>query len=107
MRYFSIIKRKFNTVIDNPRSLPVKLLYFLSPILGDEIYLRMLFPLRVGYKLDLKNPQTYNQKLQWLKIMYRKPELSRFVDKYEAKMFVSDVIGEQYVMKNYGLWNSF
>lgn len=102
-----IFIRKIRTVIKDPKSVLVKALYFVSPIFSDRIYLKMLFPLKAGYKLDLDNPKTYNQKLQWLKINYREPEMSRMVDKYEAKEYVKEIIGEEYVIKSYGVWNSF
>ena len=42
-------------------------------------------------KLNLKNPQTFNEKLQWLKLYDRKPEYTQMVDKYEAKKYVANV----------------
>lgn len=102
-----IIFRKFRTFVKKPKVLFIKLLQLVSPILPDRIYLKMLFPLYTGYKLDLKNPRTYNQKLQWLKLYYRKPIMTKMVDKYEAKEYISQILGEEYVVKNYGVWNSF
>ncbi len=101
------IYRKFKTVFCDPVSVPIKLLYTLSPLIGDKQYLKLLFPLKAGYKLDLDNPQTFNQKLQWLKLHYRKPELINLVDKFEVKQFVADIIGNEYIVRNYGIWNSF
>lgn len=101
------LNQKIKTVINNPASVPIKLLYALSPLIGDKIYLKMLFPLKTGYKLDLDNPKTYNEKLQWLKLNYRKPELNNMVDKYEAKIFAASIIGEEYIVKNYGVWDGF
>ena len=101
------IIQKTRTVINNPVSVPIKLLNKLSPLIPDRAYLKMLFPLEVGYKLNLENPQTFNEKLQWLKLNYRKRELTRMVDKYEAKGFAAELIGEEYIVKNYGVWDSF
>lgn len=101
------IKRKFRTVINNPKSVLIKALYTLSPLFSDKQYLKLLFPLKTGYKLNLENPQTYNEKLQWLKLYYRKPVLTTMVDKYEAKKFVAEIVGEEYIVKNYGVWDSF
>src|SRR5690606_7072739 len=78
-----------------------------SPLLSDAIYLKLMFPLRTGYKLNLKNPQTYNEKLQWLKINFRKPVMTRMVDKYEAKIFAKEIIGDEYIVKTLGVWDSF
>lgn len=103
----SDIKRKFKAVINNPKLILIKLLYKISPLFNDEKYLKMLFPLKTGYKLNLDEPQTFNEKLQWLKLYYRKPELAKMVDKYEAKKYVSDIIGHSYIVENYGVWSSF
>ena len=56
-------------------------------------------------KLDLDNPKTYNEKLQWLKLYDRKPIYTIMVDKYEAKRFVADIIGEEYIIPTLGVWD--
>jgi len=101
------IQRKFKTVANNPKTALIKTLYVLSPLFSDRAYLKMLFPLKVGYKLDLANPKTFNEKLQWLKINYRKPEMPRMVDKYEAKRWAAGIIGKEFIIDTYGVWNSF
>ena len=58
-------------------------------------------------KLDLKNPQTFNEKLQWLKLYDRRPEYTRMVDKYLAKEYIASVIGEEYIIPTLGVWKSF
>lgn len=102
-----ILIRKIKSVIKNPKRLLIHILYIISPLLDDELYLKILFPLYTGYKLDLKNPVTYNQKLQWLKLNYRKPYMTKLVDKYEAKFFVEKLIGSKYLINTLGVWNSF
>lgn len=59
---------------------------------------------------DLKNPKSYNEKLQWLKLNDIHPEYSRIVDKAEAKIYVKEVLGEdaeQFIIPTLGVWNSF
>lgn len=73
----------------------------------DDTYLRMLYWIRFGKKLDLEAPQTFNSKLQWLKLYDRRPEYTIMVDKYAAKKWVADRIGEQYVIPTLGVWNHF
>lgn len=75
--------------------------------LDDKTYLRILFYLKFGRSLDLKNPRTYNEKCQWLKLNYRRKELIPLADKYEVKRIVAQKIGEEYLVKNYGVWNTF
>ena len=61
----------------------------------------------MGAKLNLKNPQTFNEKLQWLKLYDRKEIYTTMVDKYEVKQYVSQLIGEQYIIPTLGLWENF
>lgn len=75
--------------------------------LSDEKYLKMLFKKRFGKELDLNNPQTFNEKLQWLKLYDRKPIYTTMVDKYEVKEFVSNIIGKDYSIPTIGVWNTF
>lgn len=58
-------------------------------------------------KLDLKNPKTFNEKLQWLKLYDRKPEYTTMVDKLAVKQYVADKIGEEYIIPTLGAWDSF
>lgn len=75
--------------------------------LPDSTYLKLAFYFRTGNKLNLKNPETFNEKLQWLKLNDRNSEYTRMVDKYEAKRYVAERIGEQYIIPTLGVWNGF
>ena len=75
--------------------------------LSDEKFLRKRFKARFGRDLDLENPKTFNEKLQWLKLYNRKPEYTRMVDKYEAKRYVAEKIGEEYIIPTLGVWDRF
>ena len=57
--------------------------------------------------MDIDNPTTFNEKLQWLKLHDRKPEYTQMVDKYEAKKYVAEKIGEQYIIPTLGVWDKF
>ena len=76
------------------------------PFLSDEKFLKLKFRHCVGYPLNLENPQTYNEKLQWLKIHDIHPEYTRMVDKATAKDYASSIIGEKYIIPTLGIWNS-
>lgn len=58
------------------------------------------------YKLKLDNPITFNEKLQWLKLYNRKPIFTRMVDKAEAKKYVEEAIGREYIIPTIGVWDS-
>lgn len=74
---------------------------------SDRQYLKYWFKNKMGYYPDLDNPKTFNEKLQWLKLYYRKPILTTLVDKYAVKKYVADKIGEEYIIPTLGVWNSF
>ncbi len=76
---------------------------FLYP---DAFYLKMLFKLRMGEKLDLKNPKSFNQKLQWLKLYNHNPAYTKMVDKYAVKEYVASKLGEQYIIPTIGVWET-
>lgn len=76
-------------------------------IIPDETYIKMMYRIRVGKKLNLDNPQTYNEKLNWLKLYNRKPEYTCMVDKYAVKEYVAQRIGEEYVIPTLGIWDNF
>ena len=63
--------------------------------------------MRFHHKLNLKNPQTYNEKLQWLKLYDRHEEYTQMVDKYEAKKYVASIIGDEYIIPTLGVYDSF
>lgn len=66
--------------------------------LSDEKYICKRFKAVMGYKLDLENISTFNEKLQWLKLYDRKPEYTMMVDKYLVKEYVANIIGKEYVI---------
>lgn len=78
----------------------------LCRFIPDKLYLRLLFFKNMKQVLDLENPVTFNEKLQWLKINDRNPEYTKLVDKYEVKKYIADKIGEQYVIPLLGVWNN-
>lgn len=73
----------------------------------DETFLKMKYKLMMGKKLDLENPKTFNEKLQWLKLHDRNPEYTKMVDKYEAKEYVANIIGKEYIIPTLGVWDKF
>ena len=75
--------------------------------LNDESFLKKAFRCYMGKELNLDNPQTFNEKLQWLKLYDRKPEYTTMVDKYAVKKYVADIIGEEYIIPTLGVWNHF
>lgn len=75
-------------------------------IWSDEFYLKVVFLMRMGYRLNLKNPKTFSEKLQWLKLNDIHQEYTQMVDKVAAKDYVKSIIGEQYIIPTLGIWDS-
>ena len=90
--------------------------YLIYPYLGnlgflnwlpDAAYLKGCFRATMGYKLDLENPKTFNEKLQWLKLYDRNPAYTQMVDKYAVREYIKNTIGEEYLIPLLGVWDSF
>lgn len=70
----------------------------------DEEYLRRRFKAIFGRELNLDNPETLNEKLQWLKLYDQRPEYTTYVDKYEVRTYIKNTIGEKYLIPLLGVW---
>lgn len=81
-------------------------LYRIAPFIKDDRkFLEMKWKLYMDYPLNLDNPQSYNEKLQWQKLYDRKPEYTKMVDKYEAKDYVASVIGEEHIIPTIAVYD--
>lgn len=75
--------------------------------LSDKTTLKLIWLGAYGKRLNLKNPTTFNEKLQWLKLYDRKPIYTTMVDKCDAKKYVADIIGGEYIVPTLGVWERF
>lgn len=75
--------------------------------LPDKPYLQLFYFACEGKFLNFKNPQTFCDKLNWLKIYDKHPEYSRLADKLAVREHIKDVLGEEYIFPIYGQWKSF
>lgn len=75
--------------------------------LPEDTFLKCRYRLLMKQKLHLDNPQTFTEKIQWLKLHDRKPMYAKMVDKYEVKEYVARRIGNQHVIPTFGVWNRF
>lgn len=83
-----------------------KIKYFLK-FLPDETYLKLYYFSVFKKKLDLKNPTSFNEKIQWLKINDRNPEYIKLVDKYEVREYIEKTIGKKYLVPIIGVYDNF
>lgn len=74
--------------------------------MSDETYIRLVFKATFGYELDLNNPKTFSEKLQWLKLYNRRPEYTMMVDKYRVREYIREKIGDEYLIPLLNVWGS-
>ena len=79
----------------------------LARYVSDENYVKWKYYLNFRKALNLDNPQTFNEKLQWLKLNDQHEEYTQIVDKYEAKKYISSILGEDFVIPTLGVYDSF
>ncbi|WP_237606037.1 ATP-grasp fold amidoligase family protein [Salinicoccus sp. ID82-1] len=73
----------------------------------DKLYLRIYYFIATKEKLNLENPKSFNEKLQWLKINDRNSKYNSIVDKYEVREYVSKKIGKEYLIPLYGVYKRY
>ena len=84
----------------------MKLFRKLSRLIPDRIYLQIVYFRNFKKFIDFDNPKTFNEKIQWLKLNYRKEEYTNLVDKYRVKQYITKLIGEEYVIPTLGVWKN-
>lgn len=73
----------------------------------DKTYLSILYFLRMGKSMNWKDPQRYTEKLQWLKVFDRQPAYTMMVDKYHVREYVSNIIGDEYLVPLVGHYQKY
>ena len=101
----SRIKNILSSFFHQKNYIRIKLLQIFASCFSDAVYLKLMFPLRTGYKLNLNSPKSFNEKLQWLKLYNRRPEYTQMVDKVEAKKYVAEIIGEDYIIPTLAVYD--
>ena len=103
-----MIKDTIKKLIKNPGRIFIILSYLgFFKGMDDRKYLEKVYKIRTGKDLDLDDPKSFNEKIQWLKLYDRKPEYTTMVDKYAVKKYVAEKIGEQYIIPDLGVWDRF
>lgn len=91
--------------LKHPSVLGCALLEHYGQWLPDSIYLKLMFRFKMGYRLNLRHPKTFSEKIQWLKLYNRNSDYTQMVDKYAVKEYVAKIIGEEYVIPTLGVWD--
>lgn len=90
-------------------------LYFIEQIikrrfleyLPDKAYVMLDYLFYFGKLPNLRNPQNFSEKIQWLKIYGGLEKYSQYVDKYKVRNFVSQKAGKKYLVPLLGVWEKF
>lgn len=99
--------QRLKAIYNNPYKIVLWVLnHFPNIILNDRLYLQIRYYCSRRRRLNLVNPQTFNEKLQWMKLYNRNPLYTTLVDKYAVKGYVANLIGEQYIIPTLGVWNN-
>ncbi len=96
---------KIKYYYDHPNLIFVALLTKSNRFFPDKLYLKMLYFFYMGKRLNLRNPKTFTEKIQWLKLYDFKLEYTQMVDKLAAKDYVAERIGQEYIIPTLGVWD--
>lgn len=77
---------------------------FCAKIIPDKRYIEWKYEKRMGKRLDLHNPQTFTEKLQWLSLYWHDDLLTQCADKYEVRNFVAERVGTHILKKLYNVY---
>lgn len=101
--------KKIETFFKQPtriyRSIVYRLLNSIAKFLSDETYLKYRWFITFDKKLNLSNPKSFNEKLQWLKLNNRQPLFTKLVDKFEVKEYVKNIIGDDYIIPTIAIYD--
>ena len=103
MNYNIIIKNFFNDYFFY-RKLFRGLIRFIVP--NDKLCVSLQYRIMLNKRLDLNNPKSFNEKIQWLKLYDRRPEYTVYVDKYKVRDYIAKTIGKKYLIPLLGVWNT-
>lgn len=99
--------QKLSFYLKDSKKIGIALLVHFGGWLPDKLYLKAIFPQYMGYRLNLKNPKTFAEKLQWIKLYDRKPIYHQMVDKVDSKNYIDGVVGPGYTIPTLGVYDSF
>lgn len=75
-------------------------------LVPDTLYIYYMYWRNVGYFPNIKNPTTFSEKIQWLKLHNQHPDLCLMVDKHLVKEYVANIIGSEYIIPTLAVWNN-
>lgn len=100
------IKNGLTYLLYDRKKFFLHVLNHLSFLFSDKIYIMIKYYLCFGKSINLKSPQTFMEKQNWLKLYDRNPFYTTLVDKVEVKKYVASIIGNQYIIPTLEVWDS-
>lgn len=100
------IRKSINHSIGYSRRIAERIGFELDKLVPDRLYLEHRYRRLMGKRLNLNPPVTYNEKLNWLKLYDRNPLYTQLADKLAVRDYVSEKIGEEYLVPLLGIWDS-
>ena len=91
-------------IIKHPRTGILMYILYIAKCLPDKQFIQLQYLIAMGKRLDLKNPKTFNEKIQWLKLYDHNPQYTQMVDKVTMKGYVAGILGEEYIIPTLGVW---
>lgn len=101
----SIIKKANKYISNQEYRMRVNSKLGLYNNMDDKKFIEKMFKATMDYPLNLENPKSFNEKLQWLKLYDRNPLYTKLVDKYKVREYISEKIGEDYLIPLLGVWD--
>lgn len=102
------MNRKILKAITIPNYVINAIYHRVAPFIkDDETAVKISYILAMHKRLNLGNPRSFNEKLQWLKLHDKHPEYTQMVDKIEAKKIAAKIIGEEHIIPTLGVWDKF
>lgn len=101
------IIRKATTLLRQPKLIILKILHTKAArLIPDKTFVKLSYWSHFGKWLNLNNPITFNQKLQWLKLNHKEPNYCTYADKYAVRNYIKEIIGERYLVPIIGVYDS-
>ncbi|MBS6764911.1 MAG: glycosyl transferase [Clostridium sp.] len=108
---FKSIKKMMHKCVTMPGRIPMNIMYYscmwLNKRISDKSYLKFVYWVQFRKKLNIDNPKTFNEKLNWIKLYDRNPMYTKLVDKYSVREYIGRVLGEEYCVPLIGVYDSF
>ncbi|WP_320128504.1 ATP-grasp fold amidoligase family protein [uncultured Sphaerochaeta sp.] len=103
---FELVSRKTKEWARSPNLIVLHMLKWkVARLLSDKAFVTIKYRMSLKKKLNLENPKTYNEKLQWLKLYDRKETYTKLVDKYEVRKHIANTIGSEYLIPLIGVYD--